>query len=90
MRKDFSLEMTSTQRPHEFDRLLNCDMNRPYKMPGVVGGKGAQREEVFPIINLSPQSRVLCSGKQLWQQPVLNLPNITTPYLLLLFTNVRV
>lgn len=45
-------------------------------MPRVVGGKGAQREEVFSIINLSLQSFVLCSGKQIWQQPVLIQPNM--------------
>lgn len=33
-----------------------------------MGGKRAQKEEVFSIINLSLQSFVLCSGKQLWQQ----------------------
>lgn len=45
-------------------------------MPCLVGGKRAQKEEVFSIINLSLQSFVLCSGKQLWQQPVLIAPNI--------------
>lgn len=44
-------------------------------MPLVVGGKGAQREEVFSIINLSLQSFVLFC-KQLRQQQVLSLPNI--------------
>lgn len=51
-------------------------MNRFYKMPTVVGGKGAQKEEVFSIINLSLQSFVLCSAEQLWQQSVLILYQI--------------
>ena len=58
-------------------------MNRPYKIPGVVGGRRAQKEEVFSSINLSLRSFVLRSGgkkkkkkTQLRQQPVLILPNI--------------
>lgn len=41
----------------------NGGMNRSYKIPRIVGGRGAQKEEVFLIIHLS--CRVLCSGKQL-------------------------
>lgn len=41
-------------------------MNRPYKMPAVVGGRRAQKREVFSIIHLL-QSFVLCCGKQHWQ-----------------------
>lgn len=44
----------------------NCDMNRPYKMPAVVGGRRAQKREVFSVIHLL-QSFVLCCGKQRWQ-----------------------
>ena len=57
--KVFRFNMTKPKDTQEFDKLLNCDMNRAYKMPLVVGGKGAQREEVFSIINLSLQSFVL-------------------------------
>lgn len=41
----------------------NGGMNRSYKMPRLVGGRGAQKEEVFFIIHLP--CHVLCSGKQL-------------------------
>lgn len=70
----FSDDLNPKTRKNLID-YWNCDMNRPYKMPRVVGGRRAQKEEVFSIIHLL-QSFVLCCGKQLWQQPVLIPPNI--------------
>lgn len=62
---EFKHDLNPKTRMHLID-YWNGDMNRSYKMPCVVGGKGAQREEVFSIINLSPQTFVLCSRKQPW------------------------
>lgn len=55
-----------------------------------MGGKRAQKEEVFSIINLL-QSFVLYSAKQFLQQPVLiQYQLLCTKHLLPLFSNVSV